>query len=353
MFNLFLVGDVGETMNTPFIIAEIGSNWRTLDDCKNAINMAKACGADAVKFQLFNPKSLWGFESARDWAIQTDPETYGGFTGFFDIKHEAFESVTQASLPIEWLPILKAKADKVGIEFMCTAFSPELYDVVNPYVNYHKVASAECTHVEILEKVKSYGKPVFLSTGAHGVSDIGTALGHLDRSQTTLLYCVANYPAQEVDLGVIPAMRDVFNLPVGYSDHTTDVLMIPGFACEFYGATVLEKHVSFIDAGTPDKPHSLNGQQFKRMVEYIRNPQPPRLGYTREENPMVLRHNRRLVATKPIKAGDKLIKGENFGIYRSLKDDTNGWSPFMIDAVNGSVAVRDIQAGNGVGPGDI
>ena len=47
-------------MNKPFVIAEIGSNFdQSLAKAKKLINIAKKCGADAVKFQLFSGKILY------------------------------------------------------------------------------------------------------------------------------------------------------------------------------------------------------------------------------------------------------------------------------------------------------
>jgi sialic acid synthase SpsE len=68
---------------------------------------------------------------------------------------------------------------------------------------------------------------------------------------------------------------------------------------------------------------------------------------------MVLRHNRRLVATEDIKPGDMYQEGINFGIYRSIKDDTRGLSPFAIGRVNGKIACATLTAGDGIGPEDV
>jgi sialic acid synthase SpsE len=343
----------------PFIIAEVGSNWRTLDDCKHSVVQAKQCGADAVKFQAFNHQALYGFDLYDEATHDVD---------LCGVTHtERKLRPCPHALPLEWLPELAEKAMAVGIEFMCTAFSPELIDAVDPHVSIHKVASSDCTHKRMLERLAKIGKPVLLSTGAHGANDIGAALSILKDTPTVLLYCVAAYPAQEIFLHVMADMAKAYARPVGYSDHSTDALIVPKAAIDL-GACVLEKHVTFIDAKTPDSPHSLNADQFKRMVDTIRG-NPARLtGPTLEEQDMVRRHNRRLIATRDIPAGDTLREHAwapyqpcqaedyypaNFGIYRSLKDESRAYHPFMIDEVNGKTAKRAIRAGDGIGPGDV
>jgi sialic acid synthase SpsE len=317
------IGDDSE----PFIIAEVGSNWTSFEDCKNAVAQAKLAGADAVKFQLFDSPSLWGLN---------DP-----------LADELSEA-----MPASWIPKLAEKAKACGIEFMCTAFSPELYDVVNPYVSIHKIASSELSHKRILEKVRSYGKPVILSCGAATEGDIRRAIDLLGNNPTILMYCVGAYPARLVDPTLIPIMKEKFNKLVGYSDHTTDVMFIPGAATKSLGACVLEKHVTFIDAVTPDKPHSLTGDEFKLMVKAIKKGFDLPIGPTREERDMVVKYRRRLIALIQINSGDEFIENKNFGIYRSLKEDTRAMSGFDVDKLNGKKSKIAISPGDGIGPFD-
>lgn len=309
-----------------FIVAEVGSNWKTLSDCLDSIYLAKACGADAVKFQAFDGPSLYG--------------------PFF-----ALTPGQDGVLPLEWLPKLRTHADSAGIEFMCSAFSPELAEAVDPYVNVHKIASAELTHLRLLQKTNSFGKPVILSTGASGEEDVSMALKQLAGCATCLLYCVASYPARSVRLERIEEMRVKFNPhPIGFSDHTTDIFTAPSVAVNHFKAAILEKHVNFIDhLVSPDSPHSLNTKEFKLMIAHIKK----RKAFFNEEEEMYLKHNRRLIATRDIDPGDQLIEGENFGIYRSLSKDCHAFSPWLTDEVNNKTAKREIKAGEGIGPGDV
>lgn len=298
------------------VIAEVGSNWQSFEHCKDSIALAKNCGAWAVKFQAFDHLSLYGFDG---------PSNH--------------------SLPLEWLPKLSEKAKACGIEFMCTAFSPELLEVVDPYVKHHKIASSDLTHKRLLEAVNKTKKPVFLSTGAHGMADVEMALKHLKNCPVTLMYCVAEYPARMINLEGIQMLRRL-NPLVGYSDHSTDVNVIP-LEAKRRGAVVIEKHVNLVGVtDTPDAPHSLTLEELKAMILNLEG----KMTCSSSERDMYLKHNRRLVATQDIRAGERLIEGKNFGAFRSKVEDTKGVSCWLIDFVHNQVAHADIKQGESIGP---
>lgn len=336
-------------MNCPYIISEVGSNWLTFSDCIDSILQSKIAGADAVKFQLFTPRELYG------------------------VVENVVPLAKSPYLDPNWLPKLKEHADACGIDFMCTAFSLEGLDLVDPHVNLHKIASAELSHVRMLEKVALLGKPVILSTGASGHSDIEQALQILKTTETILLYCIANYPARETDLERISILRSLFGRPVGFSDHSLDIYNLPRFAVEFFGASVIEKHFTLShELPTADVAHSLDPIEFGHMVGAIRRgyelsrQRPPitvhdaHRGHvhvwTGEERDMIIRHNRRLIVTKPISPGDVLRENINYGIYRSQRDDTHAHSPFVLlnerYSPEGKIAKHSIPIGFGLGVGD-
>lgn len=329
----------------PFIVCEVGSNWRDFEDVKNSIGLAKNCGADAVKFQFFTQKDLYGFN------IDSQP----GIPPYF---HHG------------WLSGLKQKADAFGIELMCSAFSVDGLKAIDPYVNIHKVASSENNHVRMLEKLRELGKPVLMSTGGSSYADIAKSMCLLHgidlktsevvekiryekplhvlfykKDMVIPLYCVSDYPARRVNLKNIEKLKDIYNI-AGYSDHTTDVLEVPYCAANICGACVIEKHVNFFDVNSADSPHSINTDEFKAMCSKIKGQSFSESGQT----DMITKHNRRLIAIKDIKEGEVFKEGENFGIFRSLKPETEAASPFRIDDVVGKQSKVNIMAGSGIGP---
>lgn len=306
----------------PFIISEVGSNWQTLDQCLGSILGAKEVGADAVKFQLFDHEALYGEPAPGVWQ-RGEP--------------------LKGCLPQAWLPKLKAEADRVGVEFMCTAFSPELLAVVDPYVLVHKVASSDAAWPQMLEAVKATDKPVLISSGGKEASEFVKALRLLEGSPVIPLICTAAYPADFCN----PQSLEETDGGWGFSDHTLGYTTT--CLAAKYGAIVIEKHfTAFPDLDTPDRPHSLTPDQFSRMVKLIRG-EP----VESEEKAMFLRHNRRLIATRDIPAGQSLRYGVNFGAYRSLVDDTRGASPFDWEKVSGRMAKGEIKRGAAISLEDV
>lgn len=357
----------------PFVIAEVGSNWSSLEDCLTSITQAKMCGADAVKFQAYTSESLYGFKQKKALLDLDQKSKELGFGSNVFLKMLPEDTDMETALKLEWLPKLKEKADAVGIEFMCSAFSPELLRIVNAYVRIHKVASSEMCHVQMLEKLRGYGKPVFMSMAGQHPSDIDRALsvlscereftvaqfkikespnGMYDGSKptpTVLMYCVGGYPSNRYNPRAIADLKARFpGVLIGLSDHSREV-----YSTTYrQDAAVIEKHVNFVGSTGPDAPHSLDAEEFKDFVAGL-TALPEWTGPTKEEKDFITRHKRRLIATHDIPKGAALQMGVNFGVYRSLKDETHALSPWHLYEVDGLEAKRDIKAGDGIGPGDV
>lgn len=329
----------------PFIIAEVGSNWTTLPECLASIAAAKRVGADAVKFQLFTHASLYGFSDK--------PFTLKSASAILKASY-GDKPTEPGHLPQAWLPKLKSMADEQGIEFMCTAFSPELVEVVDPFVKVHKIASSDLKYPQLLEAAKATGKPTLLSTGASSKGDVFRALEILGDAEVVLLYCNAAYPSRQHNLFQIDQLKQL-GRPVGISDHSLDVIYAPVSAVRHFGAVVIEKHyTAFPSLETPDRPHSLTDDEFRIMLMNVKGwADTSDFQPSREERAMFLRHNRRLIATQDIPAGQILTFGENFGAYRSLEDEGKGSSPFDWEQFEGRTARLAISRGKGISMGDL
>lgn len=308
-----------------YVVAEVGSNWSSLSDCVESISAAKSAGADCVKFQAFTAEALLGPNAKPMGHV----------------------------LPLEWLPNLKMKATACSIDLACTAFSPELVAAVEPYVDWHKVASSDMGWPQLLDACIASPKRLVISTGGASHTDMVRTLQYCtDRGTSpTLLYCVSAYPARTTDFDAMSNMSKVHGL-WGISDHSTEVFSIP-LEAQKYGASVLEKHfTAFPELHSPDRPHSLTAAEFKRMTMRLEDKAEP-MQPSYEEVDMLLRHRRRLVATRDIPQGERFIYGANYGAYRVVLADMKGLGAMDWQSAEGMEASRPILKGQPIGPGDL
>ena len=337
--------------NSVFIIAEAGSNWRMgtperdMKMAETLIDVASEAGADAIKFQTYRAHSVY--------VPNAGNSDYLSNAGIKESINKIFEDL---SMPYEMIPKLAEYSKKKNIEFMSTPFSVEDAKAIDPYTNYHKIASYEISHLRLIEYIASTGKPTFLSTGASNKEEIKWALETFFSNgggKITLLQTTAKYPApiSSLNLKAMIDLKNEFNVDVGLSDHSTDPIIGPVIATAL-GASVIEKHFT-LDKKLPGPDHSfaLNPNQLKEMIRSIRDAEKG-LGSGEkvvldEESELRDYAQRTIQCIKPISKGDIFVEGENVNVLRSGKQ-RKGLHPKFLEKIQGRKSTRNIPIGDGV-----
>ena len=250
-----------------YIIAEAGVNHNgDLETAKRMVSAAKKAGCDCVKFQTFRAEQLVT-EQAKKAAYQV------GNTGSDGSQYEMLKALELSERDFS---SLKACCEDEGIAFLSTPFDEESAEFLRSLgLSCWKMASGEITNEPFLRQIGSYRQQVILSTGMSTLDEVENAVGWLRESGTTdiiLLHCTSNYPTppEDVNMRAMLTLREHFQLPVGYSDHTEGIT-IPIMAAAM-GAVVLEKHFT-LDRTMPGPDHkaSLEPAMLEQMVRSVRD----------------------------------------------------------------------------------
>lgn len=247
-----------------FVVAEVGNNHQgELELAAQLVRRAAEAGVDAVKFQKRCTESL--LTRAGREAAYTGKNSFGPTYG---------EHRDALELSIGQLAELKELAESLGLVFFASCWDePSLEEVLTLGVEIMKVASAELVNVPFLRRLGASGVPVILSTGMSSIEEIDTAVDELRRyhEDIVLLHCNSRYPCPEEQIGlpVIETLRDMYNLPVGYSGHERGIG--PSVASVALGACVVERHITLDKTmrGT-DHQVSLEPAELATMVSMIR-----------------------------------------------------------------------------------
>jgi N-acetylneuraminate synthase len=117
------------------------------------------------------------------------------------------------------------------------------------------------------------GKPMLLSSGMSSWQDLETAIACVREEgvDVALFQCTTAYPCppEKWGLNLIQEMKDRFNVPVGFSDHSGNIYA--GLAAATMGANMLEIHTVFsYECFGPDTKASVTTADLKRLVDGIR-----------------------------------------------------------------------------------
>jgi N-acetylneuraminate synthase/N,N'-diacetyllegionaminate synthase len=249
------------------VIAEIGVNHdgsagRALD----LVRFAQRGGADAVKLQLFRAERLFhgstklaGYQKQR-----VNDSSPIDMLKRFELDDADVTRIVATIRSSNMLPI-------------ATPFSVEDVETIErldlPAI---KIASPDIVNRPLLTAAAQTKRPLLISTGAATMEEIESAVKLLNEllAKFALLHCVSSYPTATSDANLcwIDELAKKFDVPIGYSDHTTEQLS--GAFAAAAGAVVVEKHLTHDkSAAGPDHAASANPAEFEKYVAAIRSAQ--------------------------------------------------------------------------------
>lgn len=323
-----------------FVIAEAGVNHNgSVDLACQLASIARSAGADAVKFQTFKAAKLVTANAPKaDYQRASTPADESQYDMLRALE------LSDAS-HVEILEHCR----KIGILCLSSPFDEESADLLDALgVPAFKVPSGELTNLRLLAHVAGKGKPVILSTGMANLAEVERAVATIreaGNSSIVLLHCVTNYPAapEDVNLRAMATMAQVFELPVGYSDHTIGNEV--AFAAVALGASVVEKHFT-IDRSMagPDHKASIEPQGLADLVRGIRAVEAS-LGTGRKE-PAASEAATAAVARRSLVAAATILPGTVLtDVLLTVRRPGTGLSPSMRNHVLGRTACVLIPEG--------
>jgi N-acetylneuraminate synthase len=220
-------------MTTRFV-AEVSSNHhRDLARAIGFVETASRIGCAAVKFQLFKVDELFAPE-----ILAKSP------------KHRAR---AQWELPEDFLSPLAARSRDLGIQFACTPFSLRAVDVLQPYVDFYKIASYELLWDDLLRACARTGKPVVIATGMATLDEVTRAadvLRDAGCADPMVLHCTSGYPTpvEQCNLASIETLRRATRARAGWSDHSVSPAVIYR-AVHRWQAEMVEFHLDLDGTG--------------------------------------------------------------------------------------------------------
>ena len=327
-------------LNPPYFVAEISANHcGEFKTAKKLIKTAKINGADAVKLQTYTPDTMTIKSNKKYFKIKNG--LWKGY-GLWDLYNKAHT-------PLSWHKELFLYAKKLGITIFSTPFDETAVTFLEKlHCPIYKISSFEMTDLPLIKRVALTKKPMIISTGLSSLKEIEETFKVAKRygaKDITLLYCVSNYPAKNMDFNInnIKILKEKFNCRVGLSDHSLDNKI--AFASIAAGAEIIEKHIALDDQKRGlDIEFSLKGKKIKEFKEsindvynamgkkkFFRNPS--------ENKSKIFR--RSIFVVKDIKRGEKLTKKN----IRRIRPGY-GLEPKFFDEVLGKKTKKNLYAGN-------
>ena len=247
-----------EGKHGPLMIAEIGGNHEgDFEYAKRLTELAIACDVDFVKFQIYTGDSL---VSSKESPARN--KHFKKFELSKEQHRELAEMVTSA-----------------GLHYTSSVWDLSAMDWIDEFIPVYKIGSGDLTAYPVLKETAKTNKPIIVSTGLSTEEEVVACIEYIQsvneiykrRDMLAVLQCTSMYPIEPSDahLSVMSRYRELFDLTIGYSDHTEGSMALK-YAVAM-GAEVLEFHFTDNREGKVFRDHniSLTPNEIKDLIKEI------------------------------------------------------------------------------------
>lgn len=229
--------------NKPRVISEIGCNHMgSMEIAKDLINLSKACGAFAAKFQKRNPRELLTkeqYDAPHPNPMHSYGKTYGEHREHLEFNIDQHKQ-------------LKQHCELVGIEYSTSVWDvSSAKEILGLKPSFIKIPSACNNNEELLRILRDdYKGEVHVSTGMTSSMEIEAIVTFFEdagqaRDRLTVYSCTSGYPVPFEDV----CLLEISKLKERYSDRVAGIAFSGhhlGIAIDIaayaLGASTIERH---------------------------------------------------------------------------------------------------------------
>lgn len=338
-----------------YIVFEAGATHDGLKSAKKLVAAAAQAGADAVKFQIFDPdllvsdkKMLFAYD------VLLDKQTEKTQT----VKEPLYDILCRRAMSKSEWKILKKYSDSMGLAFFATVgFEADIELLTDMGCDSIKIASADINHWPLIRKAARTGMCVQLDTGNASLGEVADAVDvcrQEGNDDIVIHNCPSGYPArlESINLKMIQTLKQMYpEYVTAFSDHT------PGWEMDIaalaVGADCIEKTITLDRTiQSPEHIFSLEPDHMVGFVSTIRDVETAMGSPVRTLGPKEKENQQKLRRSTYLK--HDMDKGQQITLNDVVfRRPGLGMAPDCFERVAGKRLTRKLSCGHLLSFGDI
>jgi len=294
------------------LIAEIGGNHEgDFDYAKKLTRLAIESKVDVIKYQIYTGDTLV--------SKLENPDRNNHFKRFELTKAQ---HIYLAEMVLE-----------SGVKYSSSVWDINALKWLDKYIDIYKIGSGDLTAYPILEETSKKGKPMIISTGLSSEAEVIEAVKfvqscnsiYTNKDYLGVLQCTSMYPIpfEDANLCVLKRFKEIFNLSIGYSDHTEGSKALQ--YAHAMGAEILEFHFTDSRANKDFRDHKISLTKSEiheliaemKLINSLKGNTEKKPLKIEKDNGHDLSFRRAVYPSRDIKKGE-VLSHENLTVLRPL-----------------------------------